>query len=132
MLQTTTIDSSSVGGGGCCCSRRDVLGVNTLRTCGTPMAQDGRSFRSRVRLYDRTWLTTCAVAGYLPDEAPICRHDERLAVRRRLPVSCNRHSNQPYSTTATTRAADKQYSLVVLHTTLCNPNASAMPAYRKK
>lgn len=60
------------------------------------------------------------------------RHDRLLVVRLRFPVSCRRHSSQPYSTTATSNTADRQYSLVVLHTAPCSPNASAMPAYRKK
>jgi len=125
-----TIDDNGNGGsdGGCRC--RDVLG-------SAAGANDHWSFGSRIRVLVNGIATTCAAsvtaaAGYLPGAAPICRHDERLAVRRRLPVSCSRHSSQPYSTTATTSATDRQYNLVVLHTTLCIPNATAMPRYRKK
>lgn len=99
-------------GSGCAASRY-------LRRC----TSKGRGYRG---------AAAAGVGHYLLEAALSAGRHERFAARRRLPVSCRRHSSQPYRNTATTSAADMQYSLTVLHTALCSPNASAMPAYRKK
>lgn len=139
LLQTMMIDDNGNSGSDGCRWLQVQGRDGRLRISGQGLTIIGQLviYGSRIRVLVNGVATTCAAsvtaaAGYLPGAAPICRHDERLAVRRRLPVSCSRHSSQPYSTTATTSATDRQYSLVVLHTTLCIPNASAMPRYRKK